>query len=80
VLSEECVELYSHFPIYVVIVVCSLITCMYLPATTFWWDQRFLRLQCGFVLSDSDDHVEANNYMTDYECEPSKIGQELNIF
>jgi hypothetical protein len=61
VLSEKCVELYSHSTIYVIVVACSLITCTHLPVTTFWWDQRILRLQCGFVLRGCGDYVAANN-------------------
>jgi hypothetical protein len=59
VLSEECMQLYSHSPIY--IVTRALITCMHLPVTTFWWNQRILRLQCGFVLSGCIDYVAVNN-------------------
>jgi len=38
-----------------------LLNHMYLPTTIFWWDQRILRLQRGFVLSGSADCVAANN-------------------
>lgn len=75
VISEECVRLYSHSLIYVV-VVCAIITCTHLPVTTSWWDQRLHWLQCGFVLIGCGDYTAANNEWMIMNV--SQAGQERN--